>query len=96
MRHQKTLAAIAAALGLLATLRLWPTLARQARRELHWRRGRLARSIRERLEERVSIVADMGRPPHESVIWTGLESEAEAVRGRLPEEFGKTKIVRDR
>lgn len=96
MKRRTPLTALLAIGATLMAVRLWPSLSRRAIGEFRWRRSRAGRYLRGRIEGRVSIVADMGRPPHQSIIWSGLASEAEAVRAKLPEEFGHTWVVRER
>jgi hypothetical protein len=37
----------------------------------------------------------MGSQGHRAIVWSGLASEAEGVRSKLPAEFGRTWIVPD-
>ena len=85
---------VAAALAALA-VRLGPSALQSLRRDLTWRTRRLRQGLRTQLEPRVSIAADMGSQGHRAIVWSGLASEAEGVRSKLPAEFGRTWIVAD-
>lgn len=86
---------VAAALAALA-VRLGPHALQSLRRDLTWRTRRLRQGLRAQLEPRVSIAADMGIRDHRAIVWSGLASEAEEVRSKLPTEFGRTWIVPER
>jgi hypothetical protein len=96
MRYRRLIPALIAIGTGMLLVRLWPAIIRRGGTELRWRSGRLRTAIRSRIEPRVSIVADMGRPPHQATVWTGFASEAEEVRSQLPAEFGRTRIVPER
>lgn len=96
MRRRTLLSVLLATGASLLVVRAWPSLSRRIARDLRWRAGRARTFIRERRERRVSIIADMGRPPHKTVIWSGFEGEADAVRAKLPKEFGRTWISPER
>lgn len=95
MKKHQLLPAVLAALATALAVRLGPSALRSLRRDLTWRTRRFHQGLRAQLEPRVSIAADMGSQGHRAIVWSGLASEAEGVRAKLPAEFGRTWIVAD-
>ena len=95
-KKRRLIPAVIAVIAAFVLVRLGPTIAGRIASDLRWRSHRVSGAIRGRFDPRVSIVADMGQPPHRVVIWTGFASEAEEVRSKLPGEFGRTWISPER
>lgn len=95
MKKRQLLPVVLVAVATALIVRLGPGAFQSLRRDLAWRTRRLRQGLRAQIEPRVSIAADMGIRNHRAIVWSGLASEAEEVRSKLPAEFGRTWIVPD-